>query len=217
VIRVAVADDHHLVRQGICALLEKAADMEVVGQAEDGLGAVDLVRRTPPDILVADVAMPRMNGIQAAERVSALGVRTRVVILSMYSDESLVRQALRCGAVGYLLKRSVTEELLIAVRAAHRGETYLSPAVSRVLVEALERRGGAEPGPRPLDRLSPRERQVLKLVAEGRSNGEIGDVLGVSRKTVEKHRANVMAKLRVRDLAGLIRLALKEGLIFLEE
>ncbi|MEW6489807.1 MAG: response regulator transcription factor, partial [Thermodesulfobacteriota bacterium] len=135
-IRVIVADDHHLVRQGICALLEKAPDMEVVGQADDGMAALELVRRTPPDILVVDLAMPRMNGIQTIERVQALGGRTRVVVLSMYSDETLVRQALRMGAAGYLLKRSVTEELLLAIRAAARGETYLSPSVSRVLLDA---------------------------------------------------------------------------------
>jgi DNA-binding NarL/FixJ family response regulator len=216
-IRVIVADDHHLVRQGICALLEKAPDMEVVGQAEDGMGALDLVRRTPPDILVLDLAMPRMNGIQTIERVQALGGRTRVVVLSMYSDETLVRQALRSGASGYLLKRSVTEELLLAIRAAARGETYLSPSVSRVLVDAVRQEGGVSKSPILLDRLTPRERQVLQLVAEGHSNSEIGRTLGVSKKTVEKHRASLVAKLGVRDLAGLIRIALKQGLIFLEE
>ncbi|MBE0618820.1 MAG: response regulator transcription factor [Proteobacteria bacterium] len=214
-IRLAVADDHHLVRQGICALLEKAPDIQVVGQAEDGMAALELVRRTPPDILVTDVAMPRLSGIQTLERISALGVRTRVIMLSMYSDETLVRQALQFGAAGYLLKRSVSEELLLAVRAAARGETYLSPAVSHVAVEALRQ------GKRPaegglLERLSPRERQVLQLVAEGRTNGEIARTLGVSKKTVEKHRASLVVKLGVKDLAGLIRLALKEGLIFLE-
>lgn len=216
-IRVIIADDHHLVRQGICALLEKAPDMEVVGQAEDGMAALELVRRTPPDILVVDLAMPRMNGIQTIERVQALGGRTRVVVLSMYSDETLVRQALRVGAAGYLLKRSVTEELLLAIRAAARGETYLSPSVSRVLVDAVRQEGSEPKGQVVLDRLTPRERQVLQLVAEGRSNSEIGRTLGVTKKTVEKHRASLVAKLGVKDLAGLIRIALKQGLIFLEE
>lgn len=216
-IRVIVADDHHLVRQGICALLEKAPDMEVVGEAEDGIAALELVRRTPPDILVVDLAMPRMNGIQTIERVQALGGRTRVVVLSMYSDETLVRQAIRTGAAGYLLKRSVTEELLLAVRAAARGETYLSPSVSRVLVDAVRGESVEPKGQMPLDRLTPRERQVLQLVAEGRSNSEIGRTLGVTKKTVEKHRASLVAKLGVKDLAGLIRIALKQGLIFLEE
>ncbi|MDW7711111.1 MAG: response regulator transcription factor [Deferrisomatales bacterium] len=216
-IRVIVADDHHLVRQGICALLDKAPDMEVVGEAEDGMAALELVRRTPPDILVLDLAMPRMNGIQTIERVQALGGRTRVVVLSMYSDETLVRQAIRSGAAGYLLKRSVTEELLLAIRAATRGETYLSPSVSRVLVEAVRQEGTGHKGQVLLDRLTPRERQVLQLVAEGCSNGEIGNTLGVSKKTVEKHRGNLVAKLGVKDLASLIRIALKQGVIFLEE
>jgi DNA-binding NarL/FixJ family response regulator len=216
-IRVIVADDHHLVRQGICALLEKAPDMEVVGQADDGMAALELVRRTPPDILVVDLAMPRMNGIQTIERVHALGGRTRVVVLSMYSDETLVRQALRMGAAGYLLKRSVTEELLLAIRAAARGETYLSPSVSRVLLDAVRQEGAEPKGQVVLERLTPRERQVLQLVAEGRSNSEIGRTLGVTKKTVEKHRASLVGKLGVKDLAGLIRIALKQGLIFLEE
>lgn len=216
-IRVIVADDHHLVRQGICALLEKAPDMEVVGQADDGMAALDLVRRTPPDILVVDLAMPRMNGIQTIERVQALGGRTRVVVLSMYSDETLVRQALRMGAAGYLLKRSVTEEFLLAIRAAARGETYLSPSVSRVLLDAVRQEGAEPKGQVVLERLTPRERQVLQLVAEGRSNSEIGRTLGVTKKTVEKHRASLVGKLGVKDLAGLIRIALKHGLIFLEE
>ncbi|MDH4137269.1 MAG: response regulator transcription factor, partial [Anaerolineae bacterium] len=133
-IRVIVADDHHLVRQGIRALLEKADDIEVVGEAADGQEAVELVERLTPDVLVMDMAMPRLNGSQAVGRVRALGVATQVVILSMYSDETLVRQALRNGARGYLLKRSVTEELLLAVRAASRSEIYLSPAVSRFVV-----------------------------------------------------------------------------------
>lgn len=216
-IRVIVADDHHLVRQGICALLEKAPDMEVVGQADDGMAALDLVRRTPPDILVVDLAMPRMNGIQTIERVQALGGRTRVVVLSMYSDETLLRQALRMGAAGYLLKRSVTEEFLLAIRAAARGETYLSPSVSRVLLDAVRQEGAEPKGQVVLERLTPRERQVLQLVAEGRSNSEIGRTLGVTKKTVEKHRASLVGKLGVKDLAGLIRIALKHGLIFLEE
>ena len=160
--------------------------------------------------------MPRLSGIQTLERINALGVRTRVIMLSMYSDETLVRQALRFGAAGYLLKRSVAEELLLAVRPAARGETYLSPAVSHVAVEAL-RGERKRPEGGVLERLSPRERQVLQLVAEGRSNGEIGKTLGVSKKTVEKHRASLTEKLQVKDLAGLIRIALREGIIFLEE
>ena len=217
VIRVIVADDHHLVRQGIRALLEKADDIEVVGEAADGQEAVELVKRLTPDVLVMDMAMPRLNGSQAVGRVRALGVATQVVILSMYSDETLVRQALRNGARGYLLKRSVTEELLLAVRAASRSEIYLSPAVSRFVVADFLRLQADADASSPFEWLTSREREVLQLISEGHTNNAIAQVLKVSVKTVEKHRANLMSKLNVHDLAGLMRVAIKHGLIFPDE
>jgi len=217
VIRVIVADDHHLVRQGIRALLEKADDIEVVGEAADGQEAVELVERLVPDVLVMDMAMPRLSGNQAIGRVRALGVATQVVILSMYSDETLVRQALRNGAKGYLLKRSVTEELLLAIRAASRGEIYLSPAISRSIVADLLTLQTDADASSPFERLTSREREVLQLISEGHTNNAIALVLQVSVKTVEKHRANLMSKLNVHDLAGLIRVAIKHGLIFPDE
>ena len=217
VIRVIVADDHHLVRQGIRALLEKADDIEVVGEAADGQEAVELVEQLVPDVLVMDMAMPRLSGNQAIGRVRALGVATRVVILSMYSDETLVGQALRNGARGYLLKRSVTEELLLAIRAASRGEIYLSPAISRSIVaDFLMLQADAEAS-NPFERLTSREREVLQLISEGHTNKAIAQVLKVSVKTVEKHRANLMSKLNVHDLAGLIRMAIQHGLVLLDE
>jgi DNA-binding NarL/FixJ family response regulator len=217
VIRVVLAEDHHLVREGIRALLERADDIEVVGEAADGREAVELVQRLVPDVLVMDIAMPRLDGTQATERVRALGVATQVVILSMHSDETLVRQTLRSGARGYLLKRSVTEELLLAIRAAVRGEIYLSPAISvSILDEFLAIQADSEE-PRPFDLLTPRQREVLQLIAEGHTNTAIAQILKVSTKTVEKHRANLMSKLNVHDVAGLIRMAVKLGLILLDE
>jgi DNA-binding NarL/FixJ family response regulator len=217
VIRVIVADDHHLVRQGIRALLEKADDIEVVGEAADGQEAVELVKRLAPDVLVMDIAMPRLNGNQAVGRVRTLGAATQVVMLSMYSDETLVRQALRNGAKGYLLKRSVTEELLLAIRAASRGEIYLSPAISGSIVAGFLTLHTDTDASSPFERLTPREREVLQLISEGHTNSAIAQVLRISVKTVEKHRANLMSKLNVHDLAGLIRVAIKHGLIFLDE
>lgn len=213
-IRVIVADDHHLVRQGIRALLEKAGDIQVIGEAGDGQEAVELVEQLSPDVLVLDVAMPRMDGIQATERIQALDTFTRVVILSMYSDKALVRRALQSGARGYLLKHSVTEELLLAIRAATRGEIYLSPEISKSMVADFLQTE-TEPPQQDLQ-LTTRELEVLQLVSEGHTNRSIGETLHVSVKTVEKHRANLMAKLEVNDLAGLIRVAIKRGLVILD-
>jgi DNA-binding NarL/FixJ family response regulator len=215
-IRVIVADDHHLVRQGIRALLEKAKDIQVVGEAADGVEAIQLVKELRPDVMVMDIVMPRMNGTQVLDQIQALKLAVRVVILSMYSDETIVRQALRSGARGYLLKRSVTEELLLAVRSASMNEVYLSPAVSSILLS--ETFNSPEMSKvEPIEKLTPREREVFQLVAEGRTNNAMAQTLNISEKTVEKHRANVMMKLNVHDLAGLVRLAIKYGLVPLDE
>lgn len=211
-INVVIADDHHLVREGIRALLERAEDIKVIGEAQDGQEAVEQVERLRPDVLVLDISMPRLNGIQAAERLR--GGTTQIVFLSMHSDETLVRQALQNGARGYLLKRSVTAELLLAVRAAQRGELYLSPEVASAVLDDFV---STSPQTTPIDRLSPREREVLQLIAEGRTNNEIAEAMTLSVKTVEKHRASIMSKLDVHDLAGMVRIAIKYGLIFLDE
>jgi DNA-binding NarL/FixJ family response regulator len=213
-IRIVIADDHHLVRQGIRALLEREADIQVVGEAGDGVEAVRLVESCQPDVVVMDISMPRMDGTLATEQLHTLYPQTPVVILSMYSDEALVRRALQIGARGYLLKRSVTEELLLAIRAAVRGEIYLSPAISSsVVADFLTQPQEAD----PFDRLSPREREALKLIAEGYTNTAVAQAMSISVKTVEKHRASLMDKLNVHDLAGLIRTAIKHGLVFLDE
>jgi DNA-binding NarL/FixJ family response regulator len=212
-VRVIVADDHHLVRQGIGMLLEKADDIEVIGEAEDGLEAVELAERLTPDVVVMDVSMPRLNGVQATELIRARLPATQVVVLSMHSDETTVRQALRRGAKAYVLKRSVGEELLLAVRAASRGETYLSPPIAgSILRDYLTRSDGSD-DLSDFERLTPREREVLQLLAEGRTNVMIAKALVVSVKTVEKHRSSLMSKLNIHDLAGLVRFAIRNSLV----
>lgn len=208
-IRVVIADDHHLVRQGLRALLEKAGDILVVGEASDGSEAVTLVAQLSPDVAVMDIAMPRLNGIQAIERIQALGLSTPIVVLSVYSDATTVRQVLRRGAKGYLLKKSVFEELLLAIRAACRGETYLSPPISELILSGILSQGGQSGD----EVLSAREREVLQLVAEGHTNAAIAQLMNISAKTVEKHRANIMVKLNVHDTAGLVRSAIRFGLV----
>jgi DNA-binding NarL/FixJ family response regulator len=215
-IRIVIAEDHHLVRQGIRALLEKAEGIEVVGEAADGHEAVELVNRLLPDVLVVDITMPGLNGLKAVSRLRALGVKTRALTPSMYEDEALVRQALRNRARGYLVKRSITEELLLAVRAVSRGEVFLCPEVSRVLLDDFLA-APEEPGPAdPLHRLTSREWELLQLIAEGHTNPVIATHLHLSEKTVEKHRGSLMAKLRVHEAAGLVRLAIKHGLVSLD-
>lgn len=216
-IRVLIAEDHHLVREGIRALLERAKDIEVVGQAQDGQEAVEQAQRLKPDVIVMDWSMPRLNGNQALEEIRAQQLPTEVVILSMYSDEAIVRQALRCGAKGYLLKRSVAEELPMAVRAASRRETFLSSTISAPIIADLIANPSDAQGKSRFEQLSPKETQVLKLVAEGNTNLSIGQIMKISVKTVEKHRMHLMSKLDVHDTAGLVRMAIKYRLITVED
>lgn len=215
-IRVIIADDHHLVREGICKLLEGKDDIEVIGEAATGREAIELVEAHQPEVVIMDIAMPRMDGGQASEHILSLDLPTQIVVLSMHSDPVLAQQLLRQGAKGYLLKDSLAEELPLAIRAASQGKTYLSPAISSsVLTELMD--AHSEEAPEDLgELLTPREREVLQLVAEGFTNKAIAEELTISVKTVEKHRANVMSKLDASDLPTLIRKALRHGLIFPE-
>jgi DNA-binding NarL/FixJ family response regulator len=212
-IHVLIADDHTMVRAGIRALLEKAGDLVIDCEASNGQEAIDLADLHKPDVAVLDIMMPRLNGIQAAARIRESGLPTQVVILSMYSDEGLVHQSLRSGARGFVLKSSVSEELIWAIRAAARGETFLSGPVSSIVVENAIHPHAGDPAEGPLSVLSPREKEILQLVAEEHTSSEIAELLFISEKTVEKHRANLMEKLKVRNLAGLVRLAIKYGLV----
>lgn len=215
-IRVIIADDHHLVRQGIRALLDNAADIQVIGEADNGQAAIDLVTSLKPEVVVMDIAMPRMDGAQATEQIMSLSLPTQVVILSMHSDVTLAQQLLRLGVKGYLLKDSIAEELPIAIRAASQGQVYLSPAISQPVLTTLMMPQPEEVPESPAELLTPREREVLQLIAEGYTNNAIAEALSISVKTVEKHRANVMSKLSVHDLPSLIRKAIQYKLIYLD-
>jgi DNA-binding NarL/FixJ family response regulator len=210
-IRVLLADDHTLVRAGIRGLLQTLAGIDVVGEAGDGHEALRLGETLRPDVVLLDVGMPGLNGLDVAGRLATLDGTIRVVILSMHTSEEYVLRALRAGCAGYLLKGSAVSELELAVRAVVRGETYLSPAVSKHVVdEYVKRTGGATD---PLDALTPRQREVLQLAAEGCANKEIATRLGLSVKTVETHRAQLMERLGVHDLAALVRFAVRVGLV----
>jgi DNA-binding NarL/FixJ family response regulator len=210
-IRILLADDHTLVRAGIRGLLEGLPGVEVVGEAGDGAEALRQAQELRPDVVLLDVGMPGLNGLEAAARIMAIDTPIRVVILSMHTSEEYVLRALRAGCAGYLVKGSAVTELEIAVRAVARGETYLSPVVSRRVVEDyVNRSGGAAD---PLDALTPRQREILQLVAEGNTSKDIAQRLGLSFKTVETHRSQIMERLGVHDVTGLVRFALRVGLV----
>jgi len=172
-----------------------------------------MVEQLKPDVLIMDIMMPRMNGIQAAKNIRDLKLRTNILLLSMYSDEGLVHQALQCGVKGYVLKSAVSDELLWAVRAVANGQTYLSSPISAIIVESAMHPPSNPQSHDPLSSLSPREKEILQLIAEEHTSGEIAELLFISEKTVEKHRARLMEKLSVRNIAGLVRLAVKYRLV----
>ena len=210
-IRVLIADDHALVRSGIRMVLETFAGVQVIGEALDGRMALDLIATLHPDVALLDIAMPGLNGIEAATRIGSEHPGTRVIMLSMHGGEAYVTQSFRAGAKGYLLKDATPVELELALRTVTRGETYLSPRVSGLLVDKFLRGDDITAG--PLDALTSRQREVLQLIAEGRSTKQIAAQLDVSIKTVESHRSTLMDRLRINDLAGLVRFAVRVGLV----
>jgi len=209
---IILADDHSLVRAGMRALLSEFGGVDVVAETGDGLEALQLIREKRPDIVLLDIAMPGLNGLEVAARVSKEQLRTKVIIVSMHGDDESVRRALLSGAAGYLLKHSDRAELDLAIRAVARGDTWLSPAVSKRVVAALA--GGArQPSNGPFEVLTPRQREVLQLIAEGHSTKEIAQRLGLGVKTVETHRTEMMERLGIHGVAGLVRYAIRVGLV----
>lgn len=212
-IRIVLADDHTLVRSGLRTLVSGIEGVEVVGEAANGAEALELARGLVPDVVMMDIAMGQMNGLEATRRIRAESPAVRVLILSMHAGEEYVVQALEAGAAGYILKDCAPAELELALKAVTRGDSYLSPRVSRQIVEGYVQRTG---GGKAREQLSPRQREILKLVAEGLSTKQIAHHLGVSVKTVESHRAQLMERLRIRDVAGLVRYAIRAGLVDLD-
>src|SRR5262252_5277661 len=206
--RILLADDHAVVRQGFKMILSAQSDMEVVGEAANGRETVELAEQLKPDIVVMDVAMPELNGIEATRRVVASLPHSRVVALSMHKDSVYVREILRAGARGYLLKESGAEDLVSAIRAVARGESYLSPAVSNAVLDDYRRHVT-----NPIDLLTSREREVLQMLAEGKTNKEIAGVLNLSVYTVDAHRGRIMEKLNLHSINDLVRFALRNGII----
>lgn len=214
-VKVLVADDHQIVREGLRALLEKKSGLEVIGEAENGRRAVELVRRLKPDVVIMDVSMPDLNGIEATRQIIAEFPTTKVIALSMYADRRFVVNMLKAGASGYLLKDCAFEELTRAIRVVLAHKTYLSPGVTDILVKDCKL--GAPPSEvSAFGLLTPREREVLQLMSEGRSTTKIADHLHVSVKTVESHRQQLMQKLNLHSVAELTKYAIREGLTSLE-
>ena len=216
-IRLLLADDHAVVRSGLRMLLQAQPDMKIIGEAETGQEAIRRVAELRPDVVLMDIEMPGMNGIEATRRIKAEAPATAVLALTMYEDDQYFFEMLRAGASGYVPKRAAPDELVSAIRAAGRGEVFLYPSLAGRLVRDYLQRGPAGEGDAPNDELTPREQEVLTLIAEGYSNNEIADRLVISAKTVDRHRENIMRKLNLHNRVDLVKYALRKGLIGLDE
>lgn len=210
-LRVILADDHALVRAGIRALLEKLPGVEVVGEVANGREALDMIKKSAPNLILLDISMAELGGLEALPRIVRDFPGVKVLILSGHANEEYVLRALRSGAAGYLVKEAAAEELELAIKAIAQNQTYLSPSVSRTVVESYLQRAAGEEG--PIEQLTARQREVLQLIAEGRNTKEIAGTLDVSIKTVEAHRLQLMARLDIHDVPGLVRYAIRSGLV----
>jgi DNA-binding NarL/FixJ family response regulator len=215
-IRVLLADDHTLIRGGIRALLESTGGVEVVAESGDGREALALIGEHTPDVALLDIGMPGLNGLEVTRRAAKESPRTRVVILSMHADAAYVKQALQAGASGYLLKGAAVAELPLALQSVMRGETYLTPRISQAVVQGFLREG-QDQEPSAQEGLTKRQREILQLIAEGRSTKEIAHTLDVSVKTIETHRMRLMDRLGIHDVPGLVRFAIRAGIVSSDE
>jgi DNA-binding NarL/FixJ family response regulator len=215
-IKVLLVDDHAILREGVHALLAREPDILVVGEAADGQEALEQVTRLKPDVVIMDIVMPRMNGLEATRLITERHPESRVLILSMYDDHEYVVQIIQAGASGYVLKRVVTEDLVRAIREVYAGESFLYPPIAATLIGDYLRVTKGERGDGPGEPLTAREREVLKLIADGHTNQAIAEQLGLSRKTVDSHRANAMRKLDLHDVTEVVKYALRTGMITLD-
>ena len=218
-IRVLLADDHTIVRKGLLALLEEETDIRVIGEAENGREAFAKAFELDPDVVVMDIGMPSLNGIEAVKTIKKSRPEIKVLILTMHENEEYIYEALKNGVSGYLLKKSAPRDLVAAIRLAYKGESFLSPSISTKVINRLFRQGTTESvsANTPENELTPREREIVQLIAEGRANKEIASELGISVKTVKNHRSNLMDKLDLHNTAEITQFAIRAGLIVLDE
>jgi DNA-binding NarL/FixJ family response regulator len=212
-IRVLVVDDHTIVRDGICALLALAGDIEVVGEATNGREAVNKVRELNPDVVLMDIAMPVLGGLEATRRINKEFPKAKVLVLTQYDDKEYFFPVIESGALGFISKAAASSELTAGIRSVYRGDSYLSPSVTRLLVENYQSTAGKNPTQDPYKLLTKREREVFKLLAEGHSTQEIAEMLVITPKTAEGHKTNLMAKLGIHNRVELVKYALRKGII----
>ena len=212
-IRVLVVDDHSIVRDGICALLALASDMEVIGEAATGMEAVDKVRQITTDVVLMDISMPIMDGVEATRRMHKEFPRTKVIVLTQYDDKEYISSVIEAGACGFITKTATSSELVSGIRSVYRGDSYLSPSVAKFLIEDYRRIADARENHDPYEQLTDREREILKLVVEGHTTQEVAGILVISPKTVEGHKTNLMAKLDIHNRTELVKYALRKGII----
>jgi two-component system response regulator NreC len=212
-LRLLVADDHKIFRQGIKKLLDEESDLNIVGEAADGREAVQKATELKPDVILMDIAMANLNGLEATKKIKKVLPSTRVIMLTMHKNEEYILQSFQAGASGYILKEGAVEELVSAIRSIYQDKSFLSPTISKTLIDAYLRKMETGKTETPFDLLTDREREVLQLIAEGYTNREVAKALFISVKTVEAHRAHIMQKLNIHDIAKLVKYAIQKGLV----
>lgn len=215
-IKILIADDHKILRQGIISLLKSQPDLEVVGEAHDGKEAVEKTKELKPDVVLMDIGMPDLNGLEATRQIKKYDSKIKVLILTIHKNEEYIFQSLQTGASGYLLKETAVEDLISAIHSAYKDDSFLSPSISKTVIDAFLRKSAKGRDPTAFDTLTPREREILQLIAESHTNSEIGKMLYISKKTVDAHRTHIMEKLDIHDVVDLVKYAIRKGIVTLD-